>query len=527
MATQTAFIDDLIKNGATDDEIAEAVKIGQQKGLIDNGTPAAPETPSLSETVAPRSANSAHSDISLSQVPGQVIKNLEDMASMPGRAFVGLSHGAGALMQGKGLSGAYNEAKTNMANPQADPTAAFPQRFVENAIKDWATVATLPIGPEAGFVAKGLRGLAQAAKTGLKQGVVSAGVHQTDRLASGQGVDLGQAAVEVGGSAALGMGGKVLSGIEGNSLKDAAARVQGTKVKINSPEYKKGAENEMYTKHEVFGGAKNVREQWQDKIEKTSAQVKERIQNQPDVPENYTSIDDIFNAADAAAVKYGKNRTDIIAEKKAIAELRAHYEEAYPEGTMSLLDAQAEKQAAGHKGDWYTIAGEVKTDPALSSTGKAYNAVYDALKSTVENKGAPGIRELNKQLSEFIPMERAARKQVLVNSRKNLIPLDTFIGAIHTATSAVHGNVLPALITAATLGTRSPVVAKTLNTAGNFMQKNPVASKIGSAAQASTTELAGRGLSQAARSNIAPPTKPPRTYKRLEQEDPLSLIGAR
>jgi hypothetical protein len=180
----------------SNDDIAAAIK---------KSTAPAVETPSMDETLSPRSANSANSDISLSQVPGQVIKNLEDMASMPGRAFVGLSHGAGALMQGKGLSGAYNEAKANMANPQADPNAALPQRFVENALKDPATPATLPIGgPEAGLAAKGLKGLSEAAVTGLKQGVVSAGVHQADNAANGQGADLGQAAAEIGGSALLG-----------------------------------------------------------------------------------------------------------------------------------------------------------------------------------------------------------------------------------------------------------------------------------------------------------------------------------
>jgi hypothetical protein len=256
----------------------------------------------------------------------------------------------------------------------------------------------------------------------------------------------------------------------GTGLQKGSARIQGTQVKINTPEFKKGAQNEMYTKHEVFGNAKDVRGQWQNKIEDVSSQVKEKIQNQPDIPENYASLDDIFKSAKESAAKYGGSRTDVIKAQKAIDDLQSEFEAAYPEGRMDLVDAQAEKQAAGHKGDWYSVAGQVKTDPALASTGKAYNALYAALKTTVEGKGAPGIKELNKQLSEFILMERAARKQMLINSRKNLIPLDVFIGGLHSAVSAGHGNFLPALLTVATLGTRSPLVAKGLNSVGKFLR---------------------------------------------------------
>jgi hypothetical protein len=280
-----------------------------------------------------------------------------------------------------------------------------------------------------------------------------------------------ESAMNIGGAAA-GAAGMMKSGmipkmgkVAGEALDKGAARIQGTKVKINAPEFKKGAQNEMYTKHEVFGNAEGVRGQWQKKIDDTYNQVKEKIENSRTAadPKNYTFVQDIFDAAEKAAEKYGKTPTDILSVKKSIKSFRDLYDEAFPDGKIDLLTAQAEKQAAGHKGDWYSVAGQVKTDPALSAQGKAYNALYDAFKNVVESKGEPGIKELNKKLSEFIPMERAARKQVLVNSRKNLIPLDAFIGGLHSVTSAAHGNIVPALLTAATLGTRSPLVAKGLH----------------------------------------------------------------
>lgn len=254
-------------------------------------------------------------------------------------------------------------------------------------------------------------------------------------------------------------------------LEKGSARIQGTKVKINSPEFKKGAQNEMYPKHEVFGNAEKVRGQWQNKIEATSAQVKERIQNLPDVPENYASIDDIFNAADKSAETYGKSNTAKAAIKNSLAKLKEEFQTAYPEGRINILDAQSEKQVIGKKGDWLARSGEISGNPEAAVNSQAHNALYDALKINVENKGAPGIKELNKQLSEFIPMERAAAKQVLVANRKNLIPLDAFIGGIHAVSAASHLNPLPALLTVATMGTRSPLVAKGLHAAAKGLKR--------------------------------------------------------
>jgi hypothetical protein len=282
-----------------------------------------------------------------------------------------------------------------------------------------------------------------------------------------------ESAVNIAGSLPVG---KIVSGVApkigigmAEGLDKAAARIQGTKVKINSPEFKKGAQNEMYTKHEVFGNAEKVREQWKNKIDDTYNQVKERIQNVPDGPENYASIDDIFSEANKAAAKYGKSKTEINSINRSLESLKAQFKEAYPDGQIHLLDAQTEKQIIGKKGDWLARSGEISGNPDAATNSQAHNALYDALKTNVENKGAPGIKELNKQLSEFIPMERSAAKQVLVSNRKNLIPLDAFIGGIHSASSAAGGNLLPAAMTVATLGTRSPLVAKGLHGASKLL----------------------------------------------------------
>lgn len=271
-------------------------------------------------------------------------------------------------------------------------------------------------------------------------------------------------------------GGKVTTGglkTGGKAAKAAAGRVQGTKVKIGTPEFNKGAANKLYTKYGVFGNAKSVKKQWKTKIDAVAKQVREKITKSDTMadPDNYTFVDDIFSQAEKSAEKFGKSKTAVTEIKKELQKLRNTFDEAYPEGKMDLLDTHTEKQFIGKKGDWLAEAGSRSGNPSAPVSAQAHNALYDAMKTVVENKGSPGIKELNKQLSEMIPMERAASKQVLVSNRKNLIPLDDYIGGLAAASSAAHGNLLPAALMVGNIMSKSPLSARGLNFLGDIMEK--------------------------------------------------------
>lgn len=433
--TRDDFMAQAVASGKPKDEIKRIFDAAEAAGDFEDAPESPEANPSLGARIKQDWENIGAAAADNAKTPTAV----EKMGSVVGRTLAFPFQAAGRAAFGAGQA-VYN--KLSPGNPEED--ARFKKEIIQ-PISEAVQPAAQAVG---GFIEKHPRATTLA---------------ETAMNIGGAAFPAWKAVKAVPASGAAVAGG----------LEKAAARVQGTKVKINSPEFKKGAQNELYTKHEVFGNAEGVRVQWQKKIDDTYNQVKEKIENSRTAadPENYTFVQDIFDAAEKAAEKYGKTPTDILSVKKSIKSLRDLYDEAFPDGKIDLLTAQTEKQAAGHKGDWYSVAGQVKTDPALSAQGKAYNALYDAFKNVVESKGEPGIKELNKKLSEFIPMERAARKQVLVNSRKNLIPLDAFIGGLHSVTSAAHGNIVPALLTAATLGTRSPLVAKGLHGTAKGLKK--------------------------------------------------------
>ena len=284
-----------------------------------------------------------------------------------------------------------------------------------------------------------------------------------------------------------------LKNLVGGTMKGAGAvgtrvaeRIQGTKTPILMPEFKKGAANKMFTKYEVFGNAKKVAPQWQQKIDDITGSMSKQLKAQADNPENYSSVDEVFGQAENTIKNSKYSNTEKARSLQSLQDLRDEFNTAYPDGKISVLDAQKEKIGVGKKGDWIAVRGAMRANRDASADVQAHNALYDGLKKTVENKGGPDIKEMNKQLSEIIPMERSASKRILVEDRKHFIELDDFLGGIHAVASAASGNLAPAAIVAANIASKSPNVAraiygvsKGLKKTGEFLSpsKNPAVLK--------------------------------------------------
>jgi len=273
--------------------------------------------------------------------------------------------------------------------------------------------------------------------------------------------------------------GNALTGA-GQTAENMAARIQGTKVKINSPEMSKGATNAMYSKYGVFGNASQVQSQWQSKIVDVAKQLREKIQSVEFDAADPSSRINIAQAVNAAKQKVaGTTRLNRLAMDKVAQDVSSELEFTYGldfahapaiKNNVDLAEAQLLKQEIGGHGDWLEHNGKMMANENATNKASFYNALYDELKTQLENKGKPGIKELNKQLSEMIPMERAARKQILVESRKNPIGLDDFLGfgmAVGHA-AATHG--LSLALPVANVISKSPSTARALYGAGQSLK---------------------------------------------------------
>ena len=255
----------------------------------------------------------------------------------------------------------------------------------------------------------------------------------------------------------------------GDAMIEGAGRIQGTKVKINMPEMKKGAANKAYTDFDVFGDAKNVQKQWNDKITTDAEKLKTILSDAAPNPQNNTSIKTALAEARKTATA-GKSKKEIGEISRAFDDFENEIKLDYGDdlSEINILEAQKLKQYVGKKGDWLEHNGKMTGNTKASLDGKVNNAFYNALKTDIETAD-PAIKEINTRLSKMIPMEKAAAKQVLVANRKNPISLDDFLGGMHALSSAGSGNLAPAALLGANIISKSPFTAKGLNSIGKVL----------------------------------------------------------
>jgi hypothetical protein len=133
------------------------------------------------------------------------------------------------------------------------------------------------------------------------------------------------------------------------------------------------------------------------------------------------------------------------------------------DGDVSLVEATHVKRGAGSKGAWAFNRPEADA----SAIEKVYTEFYNVLKTQIEEAAPPGVREINKKLSEIIPIQNAALRRLPIEQRNNLFSLTDSIGLM---SSLFDPKAL--LLLGATKAARSGRVGNVLTKAGEAMQKN-------------------------------------------------------
>jgi hypothetical protein len=99
-----------------------------------------------------------------------------------------------------------------------------------------------------------------------------------------------------------------------------------------------------------------------------------------------------------------------------------------PNGLVSIPEAQIIKRASGHYGAWqYGF-----TDPEAKASERVYNTFYNELKTEIERASPTGVKEINKRMSELIPIVNAVIRRIPVAERNrglSLTDIVTLVGA--------------------------------------------------------------------------------------------------
>lgn len=128
---------------------------------------------------------------------------------------------------------------------------------------------------------------------------------------------------------------------------------------------------------------------------------------------------------------------------------------------LDLIQATNVKRGAGSKGAWAYNRPEADA----SAIERAYSEFYTVLKEQIEKAAPPGVKEINKKLSELISIQNAALRRLPVEQRNNIFSLTDSIGFL----SAVF-DPKALLLVGASKAARSGKVGNALVKAGKRLQ---------------------------------------------------------
>jgi hypothetical protein len=276
--------------------------------------------------------------------------------------------------------------------------------------------------------------------------------YEFDEKQQGQAADLGMGAdiltptfgagaigalAETGaGKTALRVAASPVRATAGNlasKFEAGANRIQQTVLKPRAGDWNSGAKIENIPKYGIQGGVDDVIKGADIKIKDASDKLREAIQSGAD--EGATvDLDAILDATKAKIKKTG--RQDLVSQIDPIfSEFRkwanvAGERSGQAGGKANLLEAQQFKQTVGAHGAWEKTAAGRSSKVQETFQSKAAQQVYLELKDAIEAAAPEGVKELNKTLSDLIPIRNAAVYRKVVADRNNPIGLGDMLSAM-------------------------------------------------------------------------------------------------
>ena len=202
-------------------------------------------------------------------------------------------------------------------------------------------------------------------------------------------------------------------------------------------------------------------------------------------------------------------------------------------GELDLLQAHGFKKYAGHEGAWQQIAQSkgIPLSAKESARSKFAEDLYHRLNDAIDEGAPNGIKDLNRQISEIIPVNQAAGWRQIVEGRGNAVSLNDVIGMTATA---INPKVWP--IMAFNRATKSGTVASKIYRLGEAMKTgtpSPRAKSLWASLQKPLEETQKVKIAELLAAEIqaqgpanAIPFPPPR-QKVAEEDQPVDYVTRR
>ena len=412
----------------TNDEVvspAPSGGFGVNDEVVSRGTTGSfgePEATTYEQAAAPRQ-EALPADASAGQ---KIAAGGLDALSFVGRAiassptFLGALHGSGGNMDY-----ALQEFYKDLGKKHSD-------NFVENTLRDPATVATLPIGGAGGKAAAAItkevignvagRVAAKVgvrAATGAAESIPSAASHQLENVAEGKPFDFSKAGSEIetgaGFSAGMGTAADALS----TTAKATALKTISAYLRPGQKGARDGFDPENIFKHNLDAASID------GMFNKTRAKTEELRVARDAIKESGTTKGVTVDAPAAfheglrnSGLDETKNMYDQPEMKKTAEDILNVWAKKYPDGDIPISDAMDLKAATGNKAaslDAFDKRGDKTAGPQAKIYAEITKALNKQINEVADKNGLGNLAAINKQYEEVLPVMRAIirRKPIL------------------------------------------------------------------------------------------------------------------
>ena len=224
----------------------------------------------------------------------------------------------------------------------------------------------------------------------------------------------------------FGVGGAIL----GKALPAIGQKIQQTVIRPIAKDIKDGFKIENINKYKVGGTLPETATKVHVEINKRVSELNNILKTS----KQKININQVFDETmDELSKQKYSNFGDLIPIKKVAETLKKEMNEIIPmlqkqkERLVNLTEATNIKRGAGTKGSWAFG----RFEPDSKATETVYNVFYNKLKTAIE-KGAEisggRVKQLNKEISELIPISHAIIRRLPVEQRNNVIGLTDSIG---------------------------------------------------------------------------------------------------
>lgn len=257
---------------------------------------------------------------------------------------------------------------------------------------------------------------------------IGLGATQGGSIGAGKAASENQSTQEIARQAGIGgaVGGTFagVTSLVGKFLERAGDKIQYSIIKPTKADIEDGFKIDTVKKFNLGGSLTNVLTKTESTMDDLSRQLNDKLATS-DQHINMNSVLEktIAKLNGNKLTSFGSNTS----QETAINQLKSELSQI---GTdVTIPEAQIIKRASGHYGAWqYGMF-----DPDSTARQKVYNVFYNEMKKAIEDSSPPGVREINKQMSELIPVLNAAIRRLPIAERNNALSLTDIIGLVGSA----------------------------------------------------------------------------------------------